>query len=303
MVDNWLFYNLLLASKRIKKICIIGDKDQLPSVGPGCVLRDLMQSNEFSLIELKHIYRQESDSDVINLAHAINTGNVNVEEYHHDVKFFACMPEDIRRNILMMVEDALQKGYSIDDIQILSPMYAGVAGIDYLNNALQESFNPPSKDKAEVKSGYMTFREGDKILQLKNQPDDDVYNGDIGVLVEIIDAKHAEDHKTTIICQFGEIIVEYKPENWINITLAYCISVHKSQGSEYPIVIMPITRRHAGMLQRKLIYTGVTRARKALIILGELEAFKRGIQVLELHPRETTLTQKLKQYVNGDYGF
>ena len=303
MVDNWLFYNLLLASKRIKKICFIGDKDQLPSVGPGCVLRDLMQSNEFSLIELKHIYRQESDSDVINLAHAINTGNVNVEEYHHDVKFFACMPEDIRRNILMMVEDALQKGYSIDDIQILSPMYAGVAGIDYLNNALQEAFNPPAKDKAEVKSGYMTFREGDKILQLKNQPDDDVYNGDIGVLVEIIDAKHAEDHKTTIICQFGEIIVEYKPENWINITLAYCISVHKSQGSEYPIVIMPITRRHAGMLQRKLIYTGVTRARKALIILGELEAFKRGIQVLELHPRETTLTQKLKQYVNGDYGF
>ena len=132
MVDNWLFYNLLLASKRIKKICIIGDKDQLPSVGPGCVLRDLMQSNEFSLIELKHIYRQQSDSDVINLAHAINTGNVTFENYHHDVKFFACMPEEIRRNILMMVDDALQKGYSIDDIQILSPMYAGVAGIDYL---------------------------------------------------------------------------------------------------------------------------------------------------------------------------
>ncbi len=303
MVDNWLFYHLLLASKHIKKICVIGDQDQLPSVGPGSVLRDLIDTNEFSCIELKHIYRQQNDSDVINLAHAIHEGTVNIADYQHDAKFYACPPQDIRKHILMMVEDALSKGYDIDDIQILSPMYAGAAGIDTLNNVLQEAFNPADKNKKEVRSGYSTMREGDKILQLKNQPDDDVYNGDIGRIIEIIDASQAEDHKTTIICAFGDIIVEYKPENWINITHAYCISVHKSQGSEYPIVIMPVMQRHAGMLQRKLIYTAITRARKALIVLGELDAFLKGVQVLDKHPRNTTLTTRIQTIMNDDSRF
>jgi exodeoxyribonuclease V alpha subunit len=146
----------------------------------------------------------------------------------------------------------------------------------------------------------MTFREGDKILQLKNQPDDDVYNGDIGTLAEIIEARYSESHKTTLICDFDGTYVEYTQDNWNNITLAYCISVHKSQGSEYPIVVMPMTYQMSIMLQRKLIYTGVTRASKAIIILGELGAFRKGCEILERSPRETTLKDRLRMYMKPE---
>lgn len=143
----------------------------------------------------------------------------------------------------------------------------------------------------------MIFREGDKILQLKNQPDDDVYNGDIGTLEEILDAKETEDHKTTIVVNFQGNYVEYIPENWNNITLAYCISVHKSQGSEYPIVIMPFVRQHTIMLQRKLIYTAITRARKSLVLLGDPDVFQKGIETIDRHPRETTLSMRISTYM------
>ena len=144
-----------------------------------------------------------------------------------------------------------------------------------------------------MKFGYLIFREGDKILQLKNQPDDDVYNGDIGVLEEIIDARFTETHQTTLIVNFDGIYVEYAGENLSNITLAYCISVHKSQGSEYPIVVMPVTWQHSIMLQRNLIYTGVTRARQSLVLLGEAGAFLKGVETLERHHRNTTLREKI----------
>lgn len=298
MVDGWLFYNLLKACVNVRKICIIGDENQLPSVGPGCVLRDLIASECFPLVRLEHIYRQEEGSGVIALAHDINNGSL--QESYQDVGFFPCRREAIRPGILSIVEDALNKGYTLDDIQVLSPMYSGAAGIDMLNNALQSSFNPPDGFKQEVRVGYTTFREGDKILQLKNQPDDDVFNGDIGTLVEIIDARHSESRKTTLICDFQGIYVEYNQDNWNNIALAYCISVHKSQGSEYPIVIMPMTYQMSIMLQRRLIYTGVTRARKAIIVLGELGAFKKGCEVLETSPRETTLKDRLLMYMKPE---
>ena len=172
-------------------------------------------------------------------------------------------------------------------------MYNGNAGIDVLNNALQNAFNPSDGLKEEYKYGYTIFREGDKILQLKNQPDDDVYNGDIGLLIEIIKPEYTETNKTTLVVDFDGIIVTYTQENIQNITLAYCISVHKSQGSEYPIVIMPMTSQHTIMLQRKLIYTAVTRARTSLVLLGEVEAFYRGIQIIDRHPRNTSLKERL----------
>ena len=296
MVDNWLFYNVLLASKKIRKICIIGDEDQLPSVSPGSVLRDLIAADCFPLIRLRHIYRQKEGSDVINLAHDIAAGHVDFNAYKHDLVFIECQRYDIRANVLKIVKNALDKGYSMNDIQVLSPMYNGPAGIDVLNNALQEAFNPPSRDKKQIKSGYITFREGDKILQLKNQPDDDVFNGDIGILEEIVEAEFSENQKTLLIVNFDGVYVEYQPENFQNITLAYCISVHKSQGSEYGIVIFPLSSQHQIMLQRKLIYTGVTRARQSLVLLGEKNAFEKGISTLERHPRATTLTMRLQQY-------
>ena len=294
MVDNYLFASLLRASRNVQKICLIGDEDQLPSVGPGCVLRDLIESDIYPVIRLQHIYRQKEGSDVIALAHDINSGETDFAKYGHDVLFYSCPSYDIRRNVLSVVQSALDKGYSKDDVQVLSPMYNGTAGIDVLNNALQEKLNPPDNSKREVRSGYMTLREGDKILQLKNQPDDGVFNGDIGILAEIMTAKETEDRKVTVVVDFQGNFVEYKPENFINITLAYCTSVHKSQGNEYPIVVMPFTSQHAVMLQRKLIYTAVTRARKALVLLGDPEAFRKGIETLERHRRRTTLSSMLK---------
>ncbi len=293
MVDGWLFSNLLKASKRIKQICIIGDEDQLPSVGPGCVLRDIIRADVFPLFRLEQIHRQKEGSDVIRLAHDIHNGQADFNALTHDVAFFECPRNDIRANVISIVSSALNKGYEMNDIQVISPIYNGNAGIDVLNNALQEYFNPYDPTVKQMKVGYTTFRINDKILQLKNQPDDDVYNGDIGTLVDIYDASETENHQAVIVVQFDEIFVEYSGDTLSNITLAYCISVHKSQGSEYPIVIMPISWQFAIMLQRKLLYTGVTRARQSLVLLGEKSAFLKGIETLERYERRTCLTQRL----------
>ena len=294
MVDSWLFANLLRASKNIRRICLIGDEDQLPSVSPGSVLRDLIRSDLFPLFRLSRIYRQRDGSDVITLAHQIHEGTADFTVLENDVRFFRCSRQDIRRHVLTIVKGALDKGYEMNDIQVLSPIYSGNAGIDVLNNALQECFNPASSSKREMKVAYTVFREGDKVLQLKNQPDDDVYNGDIGVIEEILKPEETENHQAVIVCRFDETIVEYAGDNLNNITLAYCISIHKSQGSEYPIVIMPISWKFYNMLQRKLIYTGITRARQALVLLGEYSAFEKGIETLETRERKTGLTERLR---------
>ena len=293
MVDAWLFHNLLKASRRIKRICVIGDEDQLPSVSPGSVLRDLIRTGSFPLIRLERIHRQKEGSDVIELAHEIHNGQADFASLTHEVAFFECRRNDIRANVISIVSKALDKGYDMDDIQVISPIYGSNAGIDVLNNALQENFNPHDPSRREMRIGYTTFRVGDKILQLKNQPDDDVYNGDIGILEEILDASETENHQATITVRFDDIWVDYSGDNLANITLAYCISVHKSQGSEYPIVIMPISWQFAIMLQRKLLYTGVTRARQSLVLLGEKSAFMKGIEREDIHERRTGLTERI----------
>ena len=163
-----------------------------------------------------------------------------------------------------------------------------------MNNALQEAFNPSKAGKKEIRIGYTTFRIGDKILQLKNQPDDDVYNGDIGILEEIYTASETETHQPLIVVRYEDFFVEYGPETFGNITLAYCISIHKSQGNEYPFVILPISHRFGIMLQKKLLYTGVTRAKKRLLLLGEESAFQTGLHRKEICPRLTTLQQRME---------
>lgn len=298
MVDTYLFANLLKASKNVKKICIIGDEDQLPSVSPGSVLRDLILSKQFPCIRLQHIYRQKNGSGVVALAHDMQTSTVQLEKYSDDVSFFETEDMYIRNAIVQVVQSALDKNYSMEEIQVLSPMYAGSAGIHVLNTALQAAFNPPQPDKNEIQAGYMIFREGDKILQLKNQPDEDVYNGDIGILEEIVPAEYSEDHKTTIVVDYQGNFVEYKPEAFINITLAYCISVHKAQGSEYPIVILPFSKQHTIMLNRRLVYTAITRSRNALVMIGNQSVFLKSCEVLENHPRNTQLQEKLAKFSN-----
>jgi len=295
MVDSWLFYNLLNASENVRKICIIGDEDQLPSVGPGCVLRDIIEAKIFPLIRLEHIYRQEEGNDIIRLSRNIREGNVEEENYANNVAFFPCQRSMIKDGILKILAASSEKGFGMEDIQVISPMYEGQAGINMMNRALQDFYNPPDEEKKQIHAGYMILREGDKILQLKNQPDDDVYNGDIGILEEIIPAEESESGKLEAVVRFQDNYVFYNNENLSNISLAYCISVHKSQGSEYPIVIMPFSGGMQFMLQKKLIYTAVTRARKSLILIGEKNAFIKGVQTAERHERKTTLAMRLKK--------
>lgn len=294
MVDQWLFYNLLKAGTNIKKILIIGDEDQLPSVGIGRVLKDIVEADIFPLIRLNKIFRQAEGSDVIKLAHQVKNGDCDILDDGKDVKFYPVDQYEAKNLITQLVTEALRRGYSINEIQLLSPKYSGVCGIDALNVILQKVCNPPDDRKRELKVGYRTYREYDKILQLKNQPDDDVYNGDIGTLVEIIYAHESDVKMNTMIVDFDGIFVEYTTDSFINITHAYCVSIHKAQGSEYPIVIMPILKQDTRMLNRRLIYTGITRASRSLILLGSEDVFIKGINTQDHYDRNTTLTSRIK---------
>jgi exodeoxyribonuclease V alpha subunit len=296
MVDTWLFGNLLKAAPYVKKILIVGDADQLPSVSPGSVLRDLMASKRFPVIALNHIYRQKEGSDVIELAHRIRTGRTDLDGLTKDIRWIDAKAIDVKQVVLDIVKAALDKGYGVNDLQVLAPMYNRQAGIDALNHAMQKEVNPPSESKRELQVGYVTFREGDKILQLKNQPNDDVYNGDIGILIDVIFATDDENKQNRLIVDFDGRIVEYTGELFAHITLAYAISIHKSQGSEYPIVILPVLNEQKIMLQRRLLYTAITRAAKSLILIGERSAFHYGLSRVDETPRKTVLTDYL---VNG----
>ena len=293
MVDSWLMAQLACASSYVRKILFIGDEDQLPSVACGSVLRDLIASKRFTTVRLQHIYRQKEGSDVIMLAHHVKEGNFDESLCKNDVRFFHAKPFDVKDLILRIVEEAMLKGYRIQDIQVLAAKYSGPAGIDALNHALQKLCNPPSIKKRELQVGYRLYREGDKILQLKNQPSDDVYNGDIGILVEIIYASEDENNQNRMIVDFEGIIVEYSPEWFINITHAYCISVHKAQGSEYPIVILAAILEYGQMLQRRLMYTGITRASRSLILVGQKTAFEKAVSTVDKDTRRTYLKQRL----------
>ena len=297
MVDQWVFYNLLKAGAQFKKIVLIGDQDQLPSVGMGAVLRDLIDSNIFKVVTLEKIYRQKEGSDIISLAHDIKNDCCTDVKTDNEIRFFECGPYQIRDLILQVVDKALKK-YNNEyegfmNVQVLAPKYSGVNGIDALNVALQKEFNPPDVTKNEIQIGYRTYREGDKILQLKNQPDDDVFNGDMGILVEVIHARDDINHQNRLIVDFDGIIVEYTNETFINITHAYCVSVHKAQGSEYPIVIMPVSSEYGIMLRKRLLYTGVTRANSSLILLGNKQAFLNGLKRVNESDRHTTLKERL----------
>ena len=287
MVDNNLFASLLKASLYVKKICIIGDNNQLPSIRQGNILKDLIESNIFNVTVLKNNHRQKNGNDIIKLAYDIVNNSVDFNKYKNDIEFY-----DINTtttiDLVDMINSNLCDGYSLDDIQVLSPMYRGDFGIDNLNNILQSSFNPKDIKKKERKIGKNIFRENDKILQLKNRPNDDVYNGDIGILEEI-----NEDEKCLVV-NYQDVIVFYNNDDVNDISLAYSLSVHKAQGSEYKIVYFIVSRQHINMLYKKLIYTAISRAKIKLIIIGDLNAFINGV-VKELGQRKTSLIRRLTE--------
>lgn len=293
MVDNFLLYNLLKATKQFSQIILIGDDDQLPSVSPGNVLKDLLDSKLVNTISLNKIYRQQDKSNIISLAHNIkNDKNIN-DDISDDVVFYTCDNNNIKKIVLEYIKLSKNNGYNDEDIQVLAPMYMGINGIDSLNNMLQNYFNPPDEGKNEVIIGKRIFRENDRILQLKNQNEDDVYNGDIGLLKEITKKGENQSSSITISVDFDGNIVDYNFKDFINITHAYCISIHKSQGSEYPLLIMPISNHYYSMLAKNLLYTGITRAKKKLILIGDYSSFIYGISNKKYKIRKTTLKERL----------
>lgn len=291
MVDNWLFGELVKALPNLKRICIIGDDNQLPSVGPGNLLNEIIQSGCFKVTRLDRIYRQESQSDIIELSYDILNNTIDFNKYHKDILFIKDENLDTKETIVDLFKQYLDDGFSLNDLQLLAPMYKGHLGIDVLNDMIQEAFNPPNNLKAKYKTKYRLFREGDKILQLKNQNPDDVYNGGIGEIVEI---KYV-DKKPTIIARFDENIVEYQNDDLMNIALAYAISVHKSQGGEYPIVFFAFNKSQMYMLNKNLIYTAISRSANKLILIGDPEVFKRGA-IRAMQPRKTSLKAFILDY-------
>ena len=291
MVDCLLLSKLFDAGRNIDKILFIGDYYQLPSVAPGNVLKDLIEAG-VKTIELDEIFRQAKDSGIIQLAHHIinnEIDDIDLFSQYQDINFFPMLNYDVIKNVKTIVNKALEEGYDTSDIQVLAPMYHGVAGIDALNDALQDVFNPKDQCVDSYKIGRIEYRIGDKILQLKNRVDDNVFNGDIGILIDICRKDNFEYLQDTLIVDFDGNIVEYTSQNFNTITLAYCMSIHKSQGNEFKIVIMPVLSDYYMMLRRNLLYTAITRAKQSLFILGDAKAFMHGLHNYQDNRRKTTL--------------
>lgn len=295
MVDCLLLSKLFKASKKCHKILFIGDYHQLPSVAPGHVLKDFIESKALKVIELNEIYRQAQDSGIIQLAHEIidNQMDMSIFNRYKDIHFYSSTNFEMIKNVTMIVKRALDEGYTMNDIQVLAPMYQGVAGIDNLNMALQEVFNP-YQGQEEYRIGKKVFRVNDKILQLKNRPEDDVYNGDVGILADICKKDGFEYSEDTLIVDFDGNFVEYTSKDFFTITHAYCMSIHKSQGNEFKIVIMSVLNDYYIMLKRNLIYTGLTRAKQSLFILGNYQALLYGIDNCFDERRKTSLVKRLQ---------
>jgi len=294
MVDSLLFSHLIKASYKVSKILLVGDDQQLPSVAPGTVLKDLLDIEDIPKLKLTHIYRQSQESGIIQLAHHLRNDDYQQQIFldYPDLYFQHSSNTDIVKNIELLIQKAIDEGFNENDIQVLAPMYQGVGGINAFNESLQALFNPPSVTKNELKVGRRVFREGDKILQLKNRVDDNVFNGDIGKLVEICYKDNFEYLEDTIIVDFDGVFVEYTPGDFSTITHAYCISIHKAQGNEFPIVIMAVLNDYYIMLRKNLIYTGITRAKRTLFVVGSHHAFLRGLSNNSDEQRLTSLKNK-----------
>lgn len=295
MVDIWLANQLLKAIPDHMQILVVGDEDQLPSVGPGEVLADLFSSKLIPNVTLNEVYRQKEGSKIIQLAHLIKQDHLSISDLEKakDFSFIPCDTHQIVEVVTTIVQRATAKGIDMNDVQILAPMYKTAAGINAINLQIQEIVNPKSKNKRERQIKDSTYRVGDRVIQLVNQPDDGVYNGDIGEIVQIFRAKETEDKQEQILIAFDENEVLYTRANFFNFMHAYCISIHKAQGSEFPIVVLPVVRAYRRMLRKNLLYTAITRSKQSLILCGEMDEFLKGIETLDTNTRYTTLQERL----------
>ncbi len=290
MIDAPLMAQLLSALPQGAHLLIVGDADQLPSVGPGMVLHDLIASAAVPCVKLTEIFRQAASSRIITSAHAINRGQVPDLKPSRASDFFfleASEPEEIKHTLVQLAHTRLAARYGFDpiaDIQVLTPMNRNLLGTQSLNQSLQLALNPPNELKFEIERFGVTFRVGDKVIQTHNNYDKEVFNGDIGHIVTM-DADPVKIH----VRYDADRLVEYEPGELDELQLAYALTIHKSQGSEFPCVIIPVSTQHYVLLERSLIYTAITRAKKLCVLVGDERALSLAVSKQESRKRFTGL--------------
>ena len=301
MIDLELMDHLCKGITDDVKLIMVGDFNQLPPVGPGQILKDLIESHQIERMELDVLYRQKETSYIPYLAKEIRDNQlVDFKNGTNDYMFLKCSSEMLLSSLKEICMKAIKKGYDYKRLQIMAPMYKGFNGIDMLNINLQDIFNPQDDTKQQLEVESILYREQDKILQLVNMPEENVFNGDIGTICKIIKASHSESKKNEIYVDFDGNIVKYTPKDFYKIKHGFVMSIHKSQGSEFDFVILPVSHTYRRMLYRKLIYTAVTRAKKKLIIIGEEDAFIYSVSNNNEYIRKTKFCEKLSQICIDD---
>ena len=302
MVDIWLANSLFKAIPDDMQVLLVGDEDQLPSVGPGQVLSDLLASEKIPYIRLNEVYRQKEGSKIIDLAHHIKNDSCthDVLKNDHDFSFITCSEQQMIHVVTTIINKAFDRGVDIKDIQVLAPIYRSRVGINELNKQLQHVINPKSDQKREIVYFDTIFRVGDKVIQLINQPEDGIYNGDIGEIVAIFTADENKENEEQLVILYEDKEIVYSKNEYTNIMHAYCISIHKSQGSEFPIVLMPVLHTYNRMLRKNLLYTAITRSKQSLIICGEETSFLEGVQTLDTNRRYTSLCPQLSERLDSN---
>ena len=299
MVDTWLANQLLSNISSNSKLLIVGDADQLPSVSPGQVLADLLKIPLLPQTKLEKIYRQGEASTIVTLASQIQKGVLppDFTEKKADRSYFEARSKHIPQMIERIVEVAIRSGIPAQDVQVLAPMYRGQAGIDHINKLMQDLINPAEKEQLVFEATDGQYRQGERVIHLVNDAESNVFNGDLGYITDLLPAKYTDSKQDELTINFDGNEIVYQRSEWYKIRLAYAMSIHKSQGSEFPVVILPITSSSHRMLQRNLIYTAITRAKSKLILLGEKSAFAFAVQNTGT-TRKTYLKERFEDFLN-----